>query len=292
MNNSIRGSYPRKLDSEDGYLARLRNVSRRVRPRNVAEQRLLLLALLPLFDGVAVSALVGHVLTDVRTTVGFGVNVFSGAGCLSIALALAGSRAQRVAAVARVYLLWVFPLGLLAAAFASVVTQALLPEFVVFSALILIGLALEFAGVGLAPRGPRPSSVSAQWSWALRLVSVPQIVLVIGLAASLLNVFRTRPALSLQPSLAHLSTVTMAIVAGMVLTLIGALVGELAQEYIDPAAVRLGGAIGLFSIALLILGVPVPEITPLASLIAGLVVGVCKRVLTVSTGRDCAEGCR
>lgn len=97
------------------------------------------------------AALTAGIIADLKLALVFGVTVFSGAGCISIAATLK----RKFYAVSLVYLA-VAVLSLLTAAFAEIMRSALFPHFYLFSALLLITLGLEFLGISA---GIRPGEV-------------------------------------------------------------------------------------------------------------------------------------
>lgn len=88
------------------------------------------------------AALAGGVLSHPGLALIFGATAFSGAGCISVAATMR----RRVYAVSLVYLT-VALLALLTGALAAVLSEALFPNFYLFSALLLITLGLEMLGI-------------------------------------------------------------------------------------------------------------------------------------------------
>ena len=243
-----------------------------------SEQQLLLLAGLPLVDGVFAGAVASGRLSDPLVAAAFGVNVFSGAGCLACALALEGGVRARLSVVARVYALVLVGAWLVAAA-APLLRAVLLPSFEAFAALVVLGVAFELAGVSAAPLGPPPAPVAARWWWALRVAGQPQVVVVLALLASLLDAAVRRPQLTGLASPSAVGLAAIAVLSGVGLTLLGALFGAAARPFLDVAWIRRAGAAALAVVALAVLGAPIPAPAPLALLLLGLVLSVFCRVV-------------
>jgi hypothetical protein len=243
------------------------------RSRSTQEQQLLLLAGLPLIDGVFLSAVASGLLSDPSAAVAIGVNLFSGAGCLAIALSLTGPLRQRVGLVLRVYGFGIFPVAAALAASSSTLRGLMLPHFDVFSALVLIGLALEIAGLRVAPGTAQPATIAAGWSWAARLTGTPQVVLAVAVAASMLYAVKTRPPIAFTVSVNDAGMAALAVLAGMALTLVGVVFGGALRRRVDSVWIRRGGALGLVAIAACILGAPLPNLAPLAPLLVCVAFG-------------------
>lgn len=282
-------------------LARVSAHAARSLPQEPYAQRLLVLAALPLLDGVAASTLAAGGLAGPLAAIGFGLGAFSGPGCIAEAISLPGSRRQRAGTVLAIYLKFVLPGAIVLAAVAATVRQAVLPSFELFSALILFGLAADQARrafarrsetvapaptetrVGAAEESPavladRPISVATPWRAAGRALLEPPVVLGVALAASLLRIVQDPPPLELTASPEMLRGATIAALAGLALTLAATLLGGIVRRRIPRPAVRLGGALSLVAIALTILEHPLFPAAPLAALLGALAIGALWRL--------------
>jgi len=241
------------------------------------EQRLLLMAGLPLLDGVFAGALAGGTLTGPLAALNFGALVFSGAGCFVAAFNLEGGLLQKLISVLRVYCGIILPGALLTAFLLPVVHSLVLPQFNLFSALVLWGLALQLLGVPLVPQGPAPADQKSRWLWAVRHVGMPEMVLAVGIGVSLVSAVGSRPVLAQAVSLQAASFGVLAVGAGLTATLLAAALAGLVARHLDPTCMRRGGGAALVLLGLLVIGVPVPGFLPLVIFLCGLVAGMCHK---------------
>ncbi len=253
-----------------------------------AERLLLLMAGLPLVDGVFIGAFAdrGSAISSLAAAVGFGLLVFGGAGCIAAAASLDGSMPARLWAVTRVYLL--VALGaLVAMLILPLVRAVVLPDFVLFSTLVLVGVSLQMLGLRAVPDGAPPSSVWGTWVWCLRLAAMPQAVLAIALCVSVVHVFREGFEMEDMVSGYEVMLGLAAVGTGYAETVLGLLLALVLGRFLDPVWMRRGGAAGLILVAASILGMPLHPVVPFALLGVGVAVGAITRVASVSRG--CTE---
>jgi hypothetical protein len=268
--------------------------ARALRARGGLEGQLLLLAGLPLADGVFVGGLTSGAVDSTAGAVAFGTSVFSGAGCLAVAMALEGGVASRLAAVARVYV------AVLAAAAASALllpwlAPLLLPNFHLVSALVLLGVAHQLWPSARGPLSAPPGSgVVAPWTWAARAALLPQVPLVVGVALSALSLASAaatgEPPAARQVPPVLLTSVLLAVGAATAETALGALAGAVCGRRLPRAALRRGGALALVVIAASAVGAPIPDALPLATLPATLVVAGAASLVRRTRSRKAGDG--
>ncbi|WP_456473918.1 hypothetical protein [Candidatus Pyrohabitans sp.] len=114
------------------------------------------------------AALSAGVVSDLKLALVFGMSVFSGVGCISVAATLR----KKFYAVALVYLA-VGALSLIVAVFADAIRSAIFPQFYLFSALLLITLGLEFLGINVGIRAKEVAKVGIAVALIYSMLHIP-----------------------------------------------------------------------------------------------------------------------
>ena len=249
-------------------------------PATEAEQALLSMVGLPILDGVFAAAVVGNALATPAAAVSVGMAVFSGPSALAAVFALRGSFLERGGAILRIYA-FVAVCGVLpTVALAPLLRAVLLPNIALFSALVLLALALQFVCCTLSPTGRGMPGAAARSVLGLARTFRPQVVLVTAVGASLLNVVQNWGAVypALQSALAApsgeaVAQALVAYVAGLGLTISGLLFATVLQGRLNAVWTGRGGAAALVCIAMLVLGLPLPPQAPLLVFGMGLLAG-------------------
>lgn len=248
-----------------------------------SDQFILLMAGLPLVDGVFASALVGGIIPGPMAAIIFGLNVFSGSGCLAAAFSMEGTVVHRIISILRIYILFIFPGAVITLTFSPLLQAAAMPGFAFFSGLILLGIAIELWGFKLVPSKPPPMSTAARWLWAIRLLAMPQVILAAVMAASILRSFNMGiPVLPSNPW--KDSYVLLAVLAGLGMTLSGGLMAARLRKTLDPKWMRRGGAVALSLLALIVIGVQINGMAPLIALGIGLIIGLIRGITKRKSG--------
>lgn len=254
-----------QLPDLPAILRRLRSrLSRGAGPSgpSAARSRLLLMAGLPLLDGVFASGVMSGAISTPLPALSFGVFVFSGPGCWFAASQLQGSVSCRLRTVCRLYL--VVALGaVLSIPFAAVIHGLALPDFRFFSGLVLLGVAADLAGFGISPKTAPPNMVTdprGSWVWHLRCIASPQAVISIALAASVLYDMRSSSVVLAsveQGAFAHFSVFpAFAVLSGFIVTVAGTFLSAGLERWLAPRWTARAGAVVLGVIALIIIGIP------------------------------------
>jgi hypothetical protein len=247
------------------------------------ETHLLLLAGLPLLDGVFFGGLQSGALATPTAAAGFGLSVFSGAGCLAAASALEGSPLRRASSVIRIY-------GLVLAGALSgllvlpLLAPLLLPSFHLVAVLILFGVAREIWPMHRAPLHCEPvEGIRARWKWGLQAALLPQVALAGGLLLSILSTVNGVLTGTLNWDASRcadgsLAGTAFAVLVAAAATLVGTLLLAVAQRVSANDLCR-GGAAALLLIATSALGAPLPTWLPLTALPGALLLGASGRKL-------------
>jgi hypothetical protein len=248
-------------------------LQRRLPRLSSAQSDMLVMAGLPLIDGVFVSAAASGVLADPVAALSLGLVLFSGPGTIAASFALAGSTRDRVLAVLPVYAL-LAPAVLLTLLSLAGFQALVLPHFEYVSAAVLLGLAAKLLGLGVPASWPARGPLG--WAAGLgRLALDPRAVLGAAVAASAARAAFVRAPLTTElPAGAELTGALVALAAGLLLTLGGVLLTDSLGVLLDPVAARRGGGVALLLVAGLIVGAPVPGWAPLVAFAAGLLSGV------------------
>lgn len=269
--------------------------------RSAAEDLLLAMIMLPVLDGFFAANLSGSHLPNFVGATGLGAVTFSGAGALLAAFDLDGSLHHRIVVLARLYLV-VLGGVVLTLLFLPSVQHFLMPGFSLYTALVLIDVALMLLGRELWPQdvppvvrqrlraaNPEISNIDValgNWLYGLRVLTIPQVVIALGLVLSLLNLVRSGfPDHPFQAPTLQLIEIALAMFSsGFGLTLIGVLGANYGRNLLDPSVIRWGGAVALFLMALGVLGrSPVPQWTPLAILAIAIIGGILRRLCQRAT---------
>ena len=184
----------------------------------------------------------------------------------------------RIAAISKTYLLYILPGALITIAFLPFFRALLLPYFNIFAVLILCGVALQVAGINLEPKYAPPKNAFSRWLWALRVLTMPQVVLLIALVASVLHGLLVGIS-SIQVTFSQdVLRGTIPVAAGFGLTLLCGIAAGVLSPLLDRTAVRYGGAAALILIAVMIAGVSVPKYLPLAVLGLAVIIGIIRTI--------------
>jgi hypothetical protein len=218
---------------------------------------LLIAAGLPLLDGFFLSFLATGLWEQVAQSVAFGLNAFSGAACVVTAMKLSGSLHRRLSTVAFIYLL----LGIAAVliAVARPFFESLLPPNLnLFTAIFLIGLALQVSGEARLQR----------YAGYLGWMAAVKVMIVASVLQGMIYGFNW----SFVPDLLPLPSVVLSVLAGFGLTTVGVLlgyfVGHAGDDVLRP--LRLSATVSLLGLGLNVLGLGIAPGVILAPLLAGI----------------------
>ncbi len=102
----------------------------------------------PIFDGVLFTLISAGLFNDIASAIVLGVVLFSGAGCISVALSIKACLKIKIYKISLVYSI-VSIISLLTAAATEFIRHIIFPHFYIFSSLLLIVLRAEFLGANL-----------------------------------------------------------------------------------------------------------------------------------------------
>ena len=231
---------------------------------------LLLMAGLPLLDGVFLAAVTSGRLDTAAAAASVGFSVFSGAGCLAAVANMDGNLGSRVRSVTCTYA------AILAGAEATValagwLRSIFIPEFSAASAWILFSLACNLVGFDkvtgfLRSRIPR-------FAEALAAAGRPTTIVLVMAIVSLL--WAAGHGVAFHPEPAGGSFLAgVAVATGFVESLLGATLGSALHSLCKPVWIRRGAGAAIATIGLRIIGVPLPSVLPLVVLAIALVGGI------------------
>lgn len=221
------------------------------------EKNVTILCLLCLFDGAFFSVLSSTYMQNVTGAITVGLLFFSGPGAITGFMALNINMKDRIALAGKIYVISTI-LALITVLAAPMLAMILSNNMKYFSAVIIISIAFFTSGhkklVNLGVRDLR----------ALLLITI-----FIFIVERFMENNLTIPSIQINSNLMFLSII--ATTAGFIENITAAIVSSKLRTCLNVPRFRYFASVGLFTIALALIGVPVPPSIPFVILLAGIV---------------------
>jgi len=221
------------------------------------EKNVMLLCLLCLFDGAFLSVLNSTYMQNVTGAMTVGLLFFSGLGAITGFMALNNNMTDRIALAGKIYVISTI-LALITVLTAPILAMILSNNLKYLSAVIIISIAFFTSGhkklVNLGVRDLRPLLF---------------ITIFISIVEILIENNLTIPSIQINSNIIWLSII--ATTAGFIENISIAIVSSKLGTCLNVSRFRYFASAGLFTIALALIGVPIPPSIPFVMLLAGIV---------------------
>lgn len=221
------------------------------------EKNVRMLCLLCLVDGAFLSVLSSNYMENVTGAITVGLLFFSGPGAITGFMALNNNLKDRMAVAVKIYFISTIA-AIITVIAAPILAMILSKNLKYLSAVIIISIAFFTSGnkklVNLGVRDIRP----------LLLITI-----FIFIVERFMENNLTIPSIQINPNIMLFSII--ATTAGFIENTVAAIVSSKLGTSLNVPRFRYFASVGLFTIALALIGVPVPSTIPFVMLILGIV---------------------